>query len=501
MTVAPRILVVDDEVGLREGCRKILQAEGFEAETACDGLDGLERYDARRDYDAAVVDLKMPRMGGVELIEALRARDEDMVLLVMTAYATIETAVEATQRGADGYIPKPFTPGELLLPLRNMLEKRQLRIEARRLRQEREDRLLEVASERGKSRTILQCLSDGVIVANREGQVVMWNAAATQALPSISGAEPPIRTEALGCDALAEWLRDAAEGGDLPHVVTRELRVEAGTFLVTVSPVLEEGRGATGAVAILADITEMKKLETAKSMFVSMVAHEVKRPLGVIEGYLNILLSGAANVDETKKTDVLTRCRDRAKTLRVLVNELMNLSAMETGHFAIHRVPTDIAAVVRDALDACRERASERRIELDLDVEALAGSPPILADREALFSVFNNLIDNAVKYTPEGGRASVRGEGRAGEVVVAIRDTGIGMSAEEQTKIFEEFYRVSNKFTAKVPGTGLGLSLVKRLVALHQGSVRVSSEPGKGSTFTVVLPREPAERAEPIGAN
>ena len=166
-----RILVTDDELGMREGCRKILVAEGYEVETAADGVQALEVFDKHRNFSAALVDLKMPRMGGMELIETIRRQDPDIVLLVITAYAAINTAVEATKRGAYSYIPKPFLPDELLLRVRNGLEMRALTIEARRLREERESRLLEVEAERTQSRTIIDCMTDGVLVVNRDRQI------------------------------------------------------------------------------------------------------------------------------------------------------------------------------------------------------------------------------------------------------------------------------------------------------------------------------------------
>ncbi len=118
------ILVIDDELGMREGCRKILTAEGYEVETAEDGVAGIELFEKRGDVAVVLVDLKMPRMGGLEVVEKIHAKDEDAVLLVITAYATIDTAVEATKRGAYGYLPKPFTPDELLLVVRNGMERR-----------------------------------------------------------------------------------------------------------------------------------------------------------------------------------------------------------------------------------------------------------------------------------------------------------------------------------------------------------------------------------------
>ena len=134
-----RILVVDDEAGMREGCKRVLTSEGYEVETAEDGCSGLEIFRNRKNFSAAIVDIRMPRMDGIELIQRIHEIDEDAILLVITAYSTINSAVEATKRGAYGYIPKPFTPDELILPVKKGLEKRFLTLEARRLNEEKEN--------------------------------------------------------------------------------------------------------------------------------------------------------------------------------------------------------------------------------------------------------------------------------------------------------------------------------------------------------------------------
>ncbi len=154
-----RILVVDDEPGMREGCRRILVSSGFEVEVAQNGERGLELFRETGKFSAALIDLKMPGMSGLELIRTIHDEDRDIILLVITAYAAIDTAVEATKLGAYGYIPKPFTPNELLLAIRNGLEKRALSLEAKRFQVEREKQLLELAFERSKSRTIINCMT------------------------------------------------------------------------------------------------------------------------------------------------------------------------------------------------------------------------------------------------------------------------------------------------------------------------------------------------------
>ncbi len=492
MTEAIRILVVDDELGMREGCRRILQAEGFEVEVAEDGQKGLAVWQARRDFAAAIVDLKMPRMGGLELIEAIRAQDEDIVLFVVTAYAAIDTAVEATKRGAYSYIPKPFTPDELLLPVRNGLERRALALEAKRLRLERERRLLEVAAERSRSNTIINCMTDAVLVVNRERQLVLRNAAATRVLSGARELELPAPLAALGCPDLVGLLEDCLHSGASPSISSREVPIGGCTYLVNASPVHEPQGDVSGAVAVLSDITGLKKLSRAKSMFVSMVAHEVKSPLAAIEGYLNVILSGAAGVDAERDRRMLERCVVRARTLRVMVTELLSLTAMETGNFSIRRERLDLSVLAREVVEAYRERAAEKRIALDFAQSAPAREDEapggVLADREAMRSAFSNLVDNALKYTPEGGHVWVRVRADPLYFLFSVRDDGVGVSEADQPRLFEEFFRAKNRLTSSVPGTGLGLSLVKRLVDLHQGTLQVRAAPGQGSEFSIRLP-------------
>jgi signal transduction histidine kinase len=487
----PRILVVDDESGIREGCRINLEMEGYEVDVAGDGFAGLKIFKERGNYAVALIDLKMPGMDGLELIEKIRELDQDVVMFVITAYATLDTAVEATKKGAYGYIAKPFSPDEIFLPIKRGIESRNLALETKRLRQERENRLLEVAFERSKSNTIIRCMTDGVLVINRDKQIVLRNEAARRIIPGCENLSLPAPLSALA-DAhdLVDFLNETVTADSKPGIVSREVTIGDTVFMVNVSPVTEQGMASSaGAVAVFRDITALKKLETAKSMFVSMVAHEVKRPLGVIEGYLNLILSGKAGEDGQKQKEMLERSLIRARTLRQLVSELMNLTAIETGNFTIKRNPLIVSAVVKEATDSCLDKAKEKEIEFSLNVEGLGGQDVVLADKGAMFSVFANLIDNAIKYTPERGHVTVRVENAGNYVKVTVRDDGIGITPEEKDKIFDEFFRARNKYTARIPGTGLGLTVAKCFVDLHYGKITVESAPAQGSVFTVFLPK------------
>jgi len=483
-----RVLVVDDELGIREGCRRILESEGFVVAAAGDGEAGLELFKQGGGFAVALVDLKMPKMGGIQLIKRLRELDEDVVIFVITAYAAIETAVEATRHGAYGYIPKPFTPDELLLPVRNGLRSRALSIEAKRLREERERRLLEVAFERSKASTIISCMTDGVLVINRDSQIVLRNNGMMRILPGLAALTLPSALERLGCPDLEALIHEVLFSDSGPVIASKELMVGKCAYLANASPVLEPNGDVMGAVAVMRDVTVLKKLDVAKSMFISMVAHEVKNPLAAVENYLNLILGGYVDDEPEQSRNMLERSLLRISTLRTMVSELINLTAIETGNFSVTRSELDIREVVSAAVEACQEKARERGHELSVTCDPDVERRRILADRDSLLMVCTNLIDNAIKYTPDHGHIHVRIESSGLFVKLAVKDDGIGMSDEEAERVFDEFFRAKNSGTVHVPGTGLGLSLVKKLVEIHEGTVSVQTTPGKGSTFVVCLP-------------
>jgi len=262
------------------------------------------------------------------------------------------------------------------------------------------------------------------------------------------------------------------------------------TFLVNASPVFEANAVISGVVVVLGDITELKKLETAKSMFVSMVAHEIKGPLAAVESYLNLILNGFVEGDQASERSMMSRSLVRIQTLRKMVMELMNITAMETGNFTIKRSPIDLREVVHQAVENCKEKAVEKNITLCYECSSVEGLDRVLADMDAMQIMCTNLIDNAIKYTPKDGHASVTLERNGMYAQIIVQDTGIGMSPSEKERVFDEFFRAKNKYTENVPGTGLGLSLVKRLVELHQGTIELDSAQNKGSSFKVSIPLE-----------
>jgi len=454
--------------------------------TSGDGAAGLEQLVERGPFAVLLVDLQMPRMSGLELMREARLRDPDILPIIITAHATLDTAVEGTRQGAYSYIPKPFTPDELLLSIKNGLERRALALEARHLREEREKRLLELGSERSKSNTIIAAMTDGILVINTDKLVVLRNHAAARILPDCAPLPIPFPLEAIASPDVREIVGVVIDSPGGFMILSRQIPLGASTFMVNVSPVIEPTGETSGAVAVFSDVTELKKLDAAKSMFVSMVAHEVKSPLAAAEGWLQLVLSGMLKQDPAEEHRMVERALVRVRALRGMVSELLSLTALQTGNFSLTRAPCDVGAVVAEVLETYRDKAAEKAIR----VESLTPDPgmPVLADREALVMIIGNLVENALKYTRPDGHVWVAVAREGMYVRVSVRDDGIGIAPPDRPRIFDEYYRARNEHTAAITGTGLGLSLVKRLTELHEGTVEVTSTYGEGSEFTVRLP-------------
>ena len=267
MSTEANILIVDDEMGIREGCKRALSEEGYAADAAEDGQTGLQKV-KEKNYDLILVDLMMPGIGGMELIKKIHHWDPEIIMIVITGNATIETAVEATKLGAYDYLPKPFSPEALTAVVKRGLEKRILRLEAKKLHAERTQRLLELVNERSRLRTIIGCMADGVLVANLEGRLVLWNASSVKMLKSkgfdIAGEplEYYISNEPL-IAAIKEVL--ISEDKDF-SMVSHEIPAqdEKVILMANIAPVRDEDGKILGAVTVLRDITALKEINKIK---------------------------------------------------------------------------------------------------------------------------------------------------------------------------------------------------------------------------------------------
>jgi len=280
------------------------------------------------------------------------------------------------------------------------------------------------------------------------------------------------------------------------EIVTGTLRQHF--FAATVAAV--RTTQANGAVVVLHDITDLRKLERIRRDFVANVSHEFRTPLTAIQGFSETLLAGAMN-DPQNRDRFLGIIVEHSRRLARLTEDLLMLSKMDADRLELEIRRLPVEQLVSSCIETSQPRAIEK--DLQLSVNLAKNIPDIAGDRRRLTEVLQNLLDNAIQYTPSGGKIIVTAEAKDSEVVIAVSDTGIGIPEADQPRIFERFYRVDVARSREVGGTGLGLSIAKHLMEAHGGKLWVESEVGRGSQFHFSVPIFEAERPAPRarGAN
>ncbi|MDZ7372316.1 MAG: cell wall metabolism sensor histidine kinase WalK, partial [candidate division KSB1 bacterium] len=254
--------------------------------------------------------------------------------------------------------------------------------------------------------------------------------------------------------------------------------------MANTTPIRDPSGETIGLISVIRDITELKKIDIMRSQFVNMAAHELKAPLTAVQGYLELLLDKSLGDSPELYEQYLRRSLERTRELVNLINDLLNISRMEAGKIRREIQTFRLDELLRDRLEFFREEIERRSITVSQDLQPVA----VDADREEIARLFNQLLSNAVKYNRQGGSIVVTLKRSGNYAAVAIRDTGIGMTPEEKSRLFEEFFRAKNEFTRNITGTGLGLIVAKKIVDAYAGMIEVESEFQVGSTFTVLLP-------------
>jgi two-component system sensor histidine kinase/response regulator len=376
------ILVIDDETGIREGCRRALTPVGYNVEVAETGATGLRKL-REGSFDLVLLDLMMPGMSGMEALSRIREIDPDMVIIIITGYATVEAAVQTIKKGAYDFISKPFTSDDLIIVVNQGLEHRRLSLETKRLQ------------------------------------------------------------------AIEEEAKELARAK-----------------------------------------TELEKLDAVKSRFMLTVAHELRAPVAAIQGYLGLILDGYAAEDAQEMVESAHR---RCDELLEMIDDLLLLARMKERAIGVKKTTVSVAEVLGEIGNLFEGAAKAKGVTFKVEI---AGRPEMLADKEHLTQLWTNLISNAIKYTPGGGRVIASLHAKDGQIVGMVSDTGIGIDADDLPRIFEEFYRTEQAKKIEGHGTGLGLPIVKEIVERYGGTIHVESKHGTGTAFTFVLPQstEPGEQ-------
>ena len=354
-----------------------------------------------------------------------------------------------------------------------------LGVETNRLAERVADAVVALSRDKAQLEAVLNQMTEAVLAVDSAGAVLVVNPSLTRLLDvDAAAARGRPYLECVRHNAIAQLVGSVLKDG---RPLALEVRVTAREELIFdahAAPLLQAGRLA-GALLVLHDITRLRRLEQVRRDFVANVSHELRTPLTSIKGYAETLREGALD-DKENRLGFVKTIEEQADRLSKLVDDLLDLSAVESGHRLPRLAPTDIRALAVDVSRQFAAAAAERGVTLS----TLSSTPSTaLADSEQVRQVIANLIDNAIKYTDAGGRVEIALETRGTEVVASVRDTGVGIPEADLTRVFERFYRVDKARARNAGGTGLGLAIVKHLIEAQGGRVWVEScQPG-GSTF------------------
>ncbi|UFS71278.1 cell wall metabolism sensor histidine kinase WalK [Geomonas sp. RF6] len=413
---------------------------------------------------------------GIALALAVVASLVLSALLARITSRPLATMAAAARRIGHGDFSTriPIRSGDELGQLAQVMNDMAVRIEYQ---------LQRMSSENNRLDAILKGMGEGVMVTDATGVITLVN----PALRALFGEESALEGRSLLevsrhpdlCEACRKVSAEKREE-------LQEIDLGTATLLVHWVPLVQEGQ-FVGMVAVFHDITDLKKLEKVRRDFVANVSHELRTPVTVIKGYAETLISGALADDPERHQRFLGIILSHAERLSTLIGDLLTLSELESGELTLKPVSVAVSGAVEHALNLLEQKAAEKGIVIE--VEGVAGVPRVLADPVRLDQVVINLLDNAIKYTPQGGTVTVQAAAEGEMVRISVRDSGIGIPEKDLPRLFERFYRVDAARSRDQGGTGLGLSIVKHIVQAHGGTISVESAPGKGSVFSFTVKR------------
>ncbi|MCM8782064.1 MAG: cell wall metabolism sensor histidine kinase WalK [Candidatus Omnitrophica bacterium] len=352
--------------------------------------------------------------------------------------------------------------------------------------EEIKDKIEKIKQEGVRLDTVLSSMSEGVIVTDENGEIILMNPSIKKlfSIDSSPTGKKPI-----------EVIRDITVQNIIEEIIGAKQKFISEEIIVNLPQekilkvngvaIMREDK-LEGAALVFHDITELRRLERIRQDFVANVSHELRTPISSIKGYAETLLEGAIE-DKDNVKEFIGIIYHESNRLAHLIDDLLDLSKIESGKMKMVFLPLEISPILKNCVDVLEKQAKEKSISVSLDLPN--NLPKVLADEKRLSQVFLNLLDNAIKYTPEGGSVKISASLKEKFVQIDVADTGIGIAERDLPRIFERFYRVDKARSRELGGTGLGLSIVKHIILAHSGQVWVRSELGKGSTFSFTLPQ------------
>lgn len=502
-----RILIADDEADIALILKLQLEDAGYKTVRVRDGVEALEVL-AKESFELILLDIKMPRMDGIEVLKRVRISYPSMVVVMMTAHGNEEIAVTAMKDGAIDYIAKPFSNDD-------MLKRVERAISFNRTTQENERLQQQLAAEQRKNEAIIQGIAELLIAVDSRGEIISVNRM-TETVLGMS------REELIGLGIDKVLHTDLSPGVELPTLktlatgrsivdFTYSLHTPGGKIpvLSSAAPLKDSAGNLVGCVEIIRDISSIKALEREREDFVSMLSHDLKNPITAIVGSLDLVREGRLGPINKDQTEFIEAAEESCAEMVEMINSLLDVHKFEAGlmvmSFTSER-PQHLLEKIQNQFSRVSEKAG-----VNLNFRIAPELPECSLDRTTFIRMMGNLLSNALKFTPEKGDISVSADiitdpsalvssipkGLYHETLipvhgnylkVMVEDSGVGIPEESLTDIFDRFVQAKNRREGKARGTGLGLAFCRKVMDAHKGLIWVMSEEGKGSRFIALFP-------------
>jgi len=472
-----RVLLIEDNPGYSEVIRIMLEKvrdarfDVVSDKRLSDGLQSLRD----KSVDVVLLDLKLPDSQGIDTFDKVHAVAPDLPIIVLTVTENDELAFKAAQKGAQDYLVKDQVDAKLLVrAIRYAIERKRM-----------EEMLLNAAQE---WRTTFDGISDVLCLIDSEQKIIRCNKAMTHFLHKSF-------TDIIGrsCCELVHGTSESFDGCPFERMRKTHnseavvLQRSGQWFKISVDPLLDENGNLVGGVHIISDITKEKEIDKMKSELISNVSHELRTPLSTIQEGISLVFDGTLGPIQEDQKDMLARVKNNIDRLARLINDLLDMSKLETGRLELHKSSVNISALSVEVLSSFHNQLKNKKIKLkNLIKKDIAN---LYIDPDRISQVMTNLIGNSIKFTPANGCITLEVKDAEREVKISVSDTGIGIARENIAGLFDRFSQFDRVYGPGERGTGLGLPISKEIVEMHGGRIWVESEVGKGSTLTFSLPR------------
>ncbi len=483
------ILVVDDERFFQTLLGKILTEAGYEIEIAATGREALEFFEAGA-FPVVVLDLVLPDIMGTDVLVQVREMDPDAAVIMITAYASMESAIDALKAGAYDYIQKPIVREDLLRAVERALERQQLAVRNRSLIEELEEKLGELRTMGTEKEEVFRILDEGLVILEDDGRIFDMNEKAAS-MTQLSG------SSWVGEDFMSSelpipktFLGSIGEPGSRPVRAMVNVDNDLATFrsVELIGTTLNSTTKPDRYLICMRDLTAIKEMEKRREEFMAIVTHDLRTPLTSMKGFVELLLG---NFDsDPLLIEYLNILDSEADRMISLISDLLDLDRIDSEKLDLHKEDISIVDVVKYALRSMVGVAGKKNVTTRLKVE-LEDGEMIKADRKRALQILVNIYSNALRYSPEKGTVDTRISADEKGVLVEISDEGPGIPPEDREVVFEKYRQLGATAPRRLKGSGLGLTIVKRLMDLHQGDIWLEDVDGdKGIKFVLRFPIE-----------